>query len=224
MSSFDIPSGYVMNASGDLIKESNLSARQVEEDKLCKTLFPMATALNQQIAKFKHAAMHEAEECIRRMLEDHGIKQFAKTKGNVQFTSVNGLMKIQRAVDERIDVDSSIEAVRKKLDHYHEALKADAGDDAQEWIDTSFETKRGKISTSKLIDLLNRDIDHPLYLEAMEVLRKALFVSGSKAYLRFYFKEKADGEWLPLPLQFSSIEGKAPEAKSEPSQETENAA
>lgn len=206
-----VPAGFVFNAKGDLIKESNLTPLQREEDKLCKALFPMAKSLHDQMAAFKYQSMHMVEQVIERCVKEHNIIKLKKIKGNVKFISVDGLLQVSRSIDDRIDINSNIEAARQLFDQYRDVIKRDASGDAQQWIDTSFETKNGKMSTGKLIEIMNKEIDHPIYRQGVEALRKSLFVSGTKAYLRFYFRESADDEWQSLPLQFSSIEAVNPD-------------
>lgn len=205
------PAGFVFNAQGDLIRESNLTPLQREENALCKSLFPMAKDLNVQMAEFKYKSMHMVEQVIERCVKQHNIIKLKKIKGNVQFLSIDGLIKIQRSIDDRIEINSNIEAARQLFDQYRDVIKRDSSGDAQQWIDTSFETKNGKMSTGKLIEIMNKEIDHPIYRKGVEALRKSLFVAGTKAYLRFYYREAADDEWKTLPLQFSSIEAINPD-------------
>lgn len=208
---FQIPPGYTMRANGDLVKLENLTDLEREEDALVNTIFPRAKALHDEMAEFKFTAMHLIEETIKRCVEEHGIKKFTKIKGNVQFVSVNGKYKIQRAVDDRIEHDSSIEVAIQKFALYSDVLKEQAGPDAVKFIDIATTAKNGKYSTSRLIDLLNKDIDHPLYVGAKAALMQSLFISGSKAYLRFYIRNINDDSWVAMPLQFSSIAAVAPE-------------
>ncbi|MBL4832620.1 MAG: DUF3164 family protein [Pseudomonas sp.] len=215
VSGMQVPEGFIFNAQGDLIKESNLSPLQREETKLCQELFPKAQELHHAIALFKHESMHMVEQALERLMNQHKIVKFKKIKGNVQFVSINGLIKIQRAIDDRIEANSISEVARQFISQYQQVVKEGSSRDASQWIDTTFENGNGKLSVSKIVDFMNRDIDHPLYRQAVEALRKSLFVSGTKAYLRFYFRDAADSEWKALPLQFSSIEGINPEEPTE---------
>lgn len=213
------PAGFVFNAQGDLIRISNLTPLQREEEALCKELFPMAQSLNEQMAHFKYQSMHLVNVVIERCVKEHNIIKLKKIKGTVTFFSIDGLIKIVRSIDDRIEINSNIEAARQLFDQYRDVIKRDSSGDAQQWIDTSFETKNGKMSTGKLIEIMNKEIDHPIYRKGVEALRKSLFVAGTKAYLRFYFRDAADDEWKSLPLQFSSIDAINPEDDAEPAQE-----
>lgn len=213
-----IPPGYAMRANGDLVKLENLTDLEREEDALVNAIFPRAKALHDAMAEFKYVAMNMIEETIKRCVEEHGIKKFTKIKGNVQFVSVNGNYKIQRAVDDRIEHDSSIEVAMQKFAMYSEVLKEQAGPDAVKFIDIATTAKNGKYSTSRLIDLLNKDIDHPLYVGAKSALMQSLFISGSKAYLRFYIRNPRDDSWTAMPLQFSSIAATGPKSEAEEEQ------
>ena len=181
----------------------------------------MAQELNVQMAEFKYKSMHMVEQVIERCVKQHNIIKLKKIKGNVQFISIDGLIKVQRSIDDRIEINSNIEAARQLFDQYRDVIKRDSSGDAQQWIDTSFETKNGKMSTGKLIEIMNKEIDHPIYRKGVEALRKSLFVAGTKAYLRFYYRDAADDEWKTLPLQFSSIEAINPEEQNDEAQNQE---
>ncbi|WP_102797344.1 DUF3164 family protein [Bowmanella denitrificans] len=210
MNTIQIPPGYVMNAEGNLIKEENLSVQQRTEDSLVKALWPRAKALHDAIACFKYDSMKALEDAIENMIHEHGIKKYERIQGNVQFTTVDGQFRVQRAIDKQIEVDSSIEVARQKFALYLQAIQETAGKDAGEFLDNAFDMKDGKVNVARLIDVCNKDIKHPLYRSAVEALRKAMFVSGTKAYLRFYKRNKDNG-WDPMPLQFSSIEPQPPQ-------------
>lgn len=216
-----VPEGFVFNANGDLIRISNLTPLQREEDALCKDLFPMAQDLNEQMAEFKYQSMHLVDQVIERCVKKHNIIKLKKIKGTVTFFSIDGLIKVIRSIDDRIEINSNIEAARQLFDQYRDVIKRNSSGDAQQWIDTSFETKNGKMSTGKLIEIMNKEIDHPIYRKGVEALRKSLFVAGTKAYLRFYYRDAADDEWKSLPLQFSSIEAVNPDAELEQDQTNE---
>jgi len=201
------PEGFVMNAQGDLIKKSNLTPLQLEEDALCAELFPKAQEIHRLIAEFKFLSMNKVEQVLERLMNQHKIVKFKKIKGNVQFVSIDGLFKVQRAIDDKIEANAISEVARQFIAQYEEVVKQGSNTDASQWINTTFEHASGKLSVSKITDFMNKDIDHPLYRQAVEALRKSLFVSGTKAYLRFYFRETSDDQWIALPLAFSSIEG-----------------
>jgi len=218
------PKGFIFNAQGDLIKESNLSPLQREEDSLCKTLMPMAQALHEQIAIFKYQSMHLVEQVLTRCMTQHKILKFKKIKGNVQFTSIDGLLKVKRQIDDRIEANCISEAARQFIAQYQAVVKEGSSKDAEQWIETTFENKNGGLSVAKIFEFMNKDIDHPLYRQAVDALRKSLFVSGTKAYLRFYFRETTDDEWKTLPLQFSSVEGVNPDEEKTNEEQKEEAA
>jgi hypothetical protein len=209
---FAIPPGYVMDAKGDLRKEENLSDLERAEDKLVKSLFPRAKALYQDIGRFKHDAMHMIEDTISTCIKEYNIKRFEKIKGNVSFTTVDGKLKVERAINDKIEANSGVEAARQIFEQYASVLETQSGEDAKEFIRSYFKLNKDQYVTSNLIDLCNKNVSHPLYKQARAALQEALFVSSSKAYVRFYVRNENDDSWEPMPLQFSSIPAIPPEA------------
>lgn len=221
-----IPEGYVMNASGDLIKEDNLTPLQREEDALVKKLWPRAEALHNEMAAFKTDAMNTVAEVLARCVKQHGIKRFERIKGNVSFVTVDGMYKVERAISDKIEANSSIEAARQLFEQYAQVLEQQSGEDAKEFIRDYFRLNKDQYVTSRLVDLCNKNFNHPLYKKARGALQQALFVTGTKAYLRFYKRNKADDSWVAMPLQFSAIPGVEPtdaEAKEPDAKQAEKA-
>lgn len=205
MSEIKIPAGYAMRANGDLVKLENLTALEREEDTLVKALFPRAKALHDDMARFKYDAMHMIEAVIKRCITEHGIKRFEKIKGNVSFTSIDGQYRVERTINEKIEANSSIESARQLFEQYTKVLEQQSGDDAKEFLSSYFRLNKGQYVTSRLVELCNKNINHPLYKQARAALQEALFVSSSKAYVRFYIRNKKDDSWEGMALQFSSI-------------------
>lgn len=217
-----IPPGYVMRANGDLSLESNLTTLEREEEALVRQLFPQAEELNELIGKFKYNAMRAVETTVSRCIKEHGIKRFEKIKGNVQFVTVDGKYKVERAINEKVEYNSSIEAARQLFDQYASMMEEQAGSDAREMIKEYFRMNNNQFSVSKLIEVCNKKIEHPIYKQAVGAMRQALFVGSSKAYLRFYIRSETDDSWVAMPLQFSSIDAIPPEDESQAeSKETE---
>lgn len=210
-----IPPGYVMRANGDLTKEENLTDLEREEERLVRELFPRAQELNELIGSFKYDAMKAVEDTVTKCIKQHGIKRFEKIKGNVQFVTVDGKYKIERAINEKIEYNSGIEAARQLFDQYASMMEEQSGSDAREMIKSFFRMTNNQFSVSKLVEVCNQPINHPMYKQAVVALRQALFVGSSKAYLRFYIRNDNDDSWDAMPLQFSSIEAIAPEPEPE---------
>lgn len=207
-----IPDGYVMRANGDLTLESNLSDLEREENALVSELFPQAKALHEAIGRFKHDAMNLIEGTIKRCIAEHKIKRFERIKGNVSFVSIDGKYKVERAINDKIEANSGVEAARQLFSQYVEVLEQQSGDDVKEFIASSFKLNKDQYVTSKLVELCNKSISHPLFKQARTALQEALFVGSSKAYVRFYIKNDSDDSWEPMPLQFSSIAPIAPDS------------
>lgn len=209
-----IPKGYVKRANGDLTLESNLSDLEREENTLVGALFPRAKDLHEQMGRFKHDVMSMIEETIKRCIKDHKIKRFEKIKGNVSFVSIDGKYKVERGISDKIEANSSIEAARQLFVQYAEVLEAQSGEDAREFLKDYFRLNKDQYVTSKLVELCNKSFTHPLYKQAKAALEQALFVSSTKAYVRFYIRNEKDDSWSAMPLQFSSIPAIAPVADS----------
>ena len=201
----DIPAGFKLDAGGNLIKVDNIKTDKLRADELVYQFIPEAVRINQELISLKTKLSSAIPAFIKELVEEHGVKKMAKIKGNVELTSFDGHFKLKRSIQDKIQVNANIEAARQLFDQYQDAVTNGVDDAIKKLIARAFGGSGNQISTSRLIDIKNTDIDHPLWKKAVEALEQALEVHDSTAYYLFYYRAE-NGDYRPISLQFSAVE------------------
>lgn len=202
----DIPPGWKMDGEGRLVKQANISEQHLEEDALVNQFTMQAIALHTAMQQLKTVLTQNADAFIAKLVKDYGVKRLEKIKGNLDFYSFNRQYRISRRVQDTIKVNARIEAARQLFDQYINVVTQDLADDGVKvLINRAFKPARtNEFSVSKLVQLLNVEINHPLFRQAVEALRDALETDTSCVYYNFY-QRNAAGTYELLSLRFSDV-------------------
>ncbi len=100
-------------------------------------------------------------------------------------------MKVQVQVAELIDFGPELQIAKKLVDECLNEWSADSRPEIQALVSDAFDTdKEGKINRAKIFMLLRHSIEDERWMRAMDAIRDAMRVTGSKEYVRFYTREK----------------------------------
>lgn len=210
MKQHEIPAGWKLDGEGRLVKIENISEQVLEEDALVLQFIEQAKAVHHAMQQLKTALTHTSEAFIAKLVADYGVKRLEKIKGNIDFFSFDRSIRISRRVQDTIKVNARIEAARQLFDQYINVVGQKLGDSeeaegARVLISRAFKpAKKNEFSVTKLIDLLNVTISHPLFRQAVAALRDALETDGSAVYYNFY-QRNPQGAYELLSLRFSDV-------------------
>lgn len=164
-----------------------------------------AIKINKQLAEFRETASSMCGYVYECVMTAKERKQ--ATKGNFVWYNFDGSIKIEVAIQERIDFDDMlIEKCKLKL---MEMVKENISKDnawIEQMITGAFQTSKGRLDTKKIMSLKKyaTRITDKRYTEAMKYLDESIRRPDSKTYFRFYVKDEA-GEFQNIDLNFSSI-------------------
>lgn len=199
-----IPEGFRLNADGNLIHESNIGPEQLFEDKLAVRLCKRALRVQHAMRTFKDAVFRDHYKALDQLLELHGASRGGQ-KGNVRWVSFDGMFKVEIQVRDRIEFGPALHAAQALLGEYLAEVSTDANSDLRTLINAAFEV--GEDQTCKVGDvlrLLRYQITHAKWVAAMEAIRKAINVTGTATYARFYQKNER-GEWEAISLDLAKL-------------------
>lgn len=201
-----VPDGYVMDGKGRLVRVRDMKPQQALEDQMVRKVLGYAVDLANQIRRFRNHVFADAEAFQALLLSQYDIqKRGARGKGNVTFTSFDGLMRFQIAIGERIAFGPELQVAQEAF----RACIADWTDGAREelraLVDQAFEADReGNVSRDAVFRLLRLEFDDPRWTSGQNAIRDSIRVIGSKAYPRFHVRDSQDGEWHAIPIDLAS--------------------
>lgn len=181
-----IPAGYMQNASGHLVPESQVREQDKLRDQVVNDLAKEALAINKMLTEFKAKALGDIADVIQ-IAADKWQVDLGGKKGNISLLSFNGKYKIQRTYAERIVFTEELEAAKELFGRCLDKWTADASVNVRALIDRAFRpNKSGQIRTAELLGLLRLEIDDDEWEQACDALRASINISGSTVYVRVY--------------------------------------
>ncbi len=194
---------YIPDAKGSLVPLEMVKPQNKLEDETVRKIMAFALDLNQQIARFRDHTMVDLGTFDALLAQEYGAK-IGGAKGNRTYQTFDGLMKVQVQVAELIDFGPELQIAKKLVDECLNEWSADSRPEIQALVSDAFDTdKEGKINRAKIFMLLRHSIEDERWMRAMDAIRDAMRVTGSKEYVRFYTREKPDGQWQAVTIDLA---------------------
>lgn len=202
------PAGCRTNAQGHYVPEGAIAEIDKLRDDLVRRLSAEARAVAEAVAAFRTRCRLEIAAFVELAGQEHGVA-IGGEKGNVTLTSFDGRLRIQRAVDERIEFTEGLAVARALVAACVGRWSEGANRHLVALVNKAFaQDKAGNLSTARILSLLSLGVDDPEWSRAMEALRGAIRVSGTATYLRFYERDAA-GKYVQIPLDADGKGGAA---------------
>ena len=121
-------------------------------------------------------------------------------KGNVLLETFDGLMRVEVAVQERIDFGHELQDAKTLIDEYLDELVADSSADLRTIVTSAFRVRKGQLDKGAILRLRTYDIQDPRWRRAMDAINESIKVVGSKRYLRLKMRANHQAPWVLVSL------------------------
>jgi len=166
-------------------------------------IFNAAVKLNEQMIRFKEMAYSTADALYAEMLREANIEPSSR-KGNYTLTSFDKSIRIEVNINELIEFDENINLAHMKLHEFIEMKTNGADSDIIALINQAFTTRKGRLDKARIFGLFSLNITHPLWQEAMELIRKSINRNSTVRYMEIAEKDE-NGRYVPIRLNFATI-------------------
>jgi len=124
-----------------------------------------------------------------------------ENKGNVTLVNFSGTIKVQKAVNEVIELNEKLILAKENIDEFLKQETTSSSSAIKTLVAKIFEVdKKGSVNTRQILSLRSYDIDNPLWNEAMTLIDEAITITGTKKYIRFYHRPSAEDGWEAIVL------------------------
>lgn len=195
---------FMTDAKGRLVPLVNVSAQDKLEDETVRKIIRYAKELNAQIARFRDHTIGDMNSFDALLAQEYGVFKGGR-KGNKTYHSFDGLMRVTLQVADQITFGPQLQIAKTLIDECLNEWSADSRPEIQAIVTRAFNTdQEGKINKSELFMLLRLDIPDERWNRAMDAIRASMRVTGSKEYVRFHFRERAEDEWTPITISLAN--------------------
>lgn len=200
---------YMADAKGNLVPVSAIKPADKLEDEVVRKVMAFARDLSDQIARFRGHTFTDLGEFDAMLEQDYGLTKGGR-KGNRTYQSFDGLMKVQVQVADFIDFGPQLQVAKGLIDECLNEWSADSRPEIRAIITRAFNTdKEGQVNRSEVFMLLRLDIEDARWNRAMDAIRDAMRVTGSRQYVRFYERKSITDGWQAVTIDLAKASGKA---------------
>lgn len=195
----------MVDARGAFVPLSLIKPQHKLEDETVRKIMTHAAALSAQISRFRGHTMTDLGDFDALIAQEYGAK-IGGAKGNRTYQTFDGLMKVQVQVADRIDFGPELQVAKSLVDECLNEWSADSRPEIQAIVTRAFNTdQEGRINRAEIFMLLRHQIEDPRWMRAMEAIRDAMRVTGSKEYLRFYRRDAVTDSWSAVTIDLARV-------------------
>lgn len=200
-----VPAGYVMNAAGHLVPESEVREHDKLRDQVARELSAEAVALHAALKRFKGKAIADIADLVSIAGERYGVLMGGK-KGNVSIISYDGQFKVARTVAERISFTEEMEVAKQLVFDCVASWSEGANSHLLAVVHRVFSpNKKGQIRTADVLDLLRLEINDEHWKAAMQAVKDSILVTGTAVYVRVYQRVGKTDQYQAIPLDLAAV-------------------
>lgn len=206
-----IPSGireidgkrYMTDAKGALVPVELIKPQHQLEDETVRKIMGFALALSDQVSRFKGHVFEDLGAFDAILEQQYGLTK-GGPKGNRTYQSYDGLMKIEVRVADLLDFGPELQVAKALLDECLNEWSADARPEVRALITKTFNTdKEGQVNRALVFMLLSLDVEDPRWNRAMDALREAIRIVGSKTYYRIQTRPTIEAGWQTVTIDLA---------------------
>jgi hypothetical protein len=195
---------YRRDTRGALVPETAIKPMDLLIDEQVRGILAHARELSAQIARFKVHTYDDIGSLQALIAQNYGGK-LGGAKGNVSLTSFDGLLKVQVQVQDQIEFGPELQAAKALVDECLREWAADSRDEIRALVTRAFQVDAaGRINRAEIFMLLRVEIDDPRWCRGMDAVRDSIRVIGSKSYVRFFERDKPDGNWRVITIDLAN--------------------
>lgn len=194
---------FMHNAKGGLDPIGNVKDQYKLEDQTVRKCIEFALNLNAQLSRFRGHTAADLSALDALLGEKYNVIIGGK-KGNRTYQTYDGLMKIQVQVSDLISFGPELQVAKALIDECLTEWSADSRPEIQSIVTRAFNTeKEGQVNRADVFMLLKLEIDDARWKKAMEAVRDAIRVTGSKEYVRFYKRDSVEADWQAITIDLA---------------------
>lgn len=194
---------FMRDARRNLMAYGTIKTQRVLEDEMVRKVMFFARDLADQIRRFKGHTFADLAAFQSLLEQQYGVPP-SDGKGNCTYSSFDDTLKVEVKIADQIAFGPELQAAKKLVDECLKEWGADSHEALRSLVNRVFSVeKEGQINRGELFSMLAMQIDDARWQRAMEAIRDSIRVIGTKAYLRFRFRD-ADGAWSTVSLNVAS--------------------
>lgn len=172
------------------------------QDELARKIYGGAVSVNTSMSRFKARSLSEIQAYLDLLTDNYGAKRVEIENGVAPIRTIDGRFEISVTPNRKAVATPEITAAKSLLDEW--LVETGAGEPIAGIVRDAFGLgDSGSLRVSELLRLQRRNVDHPKWVAAMDLLRRGMEVVCDGIALRCY--EVTDTDKVMVPLRMSRV-------------------
>lgn len=194
---------YMTDGKGSLTPIEMIRAQDLLQDEIVRKIMGYMVAASEQITRLKAHSFDDIGDFEALLAQEYGAT-VGGAKGNKSLMTVDQLFKIEINVQDRVAFGPELTIAKSLVDECLREWSADANPELRAIVANAFQTdKAGQINRSHIYMLLRLEIADDRWQRAMQAIRDAMLVVGSKTYMRAYRRDSFDADWQAVTVDMA---------------------
>lgn len=194
---------YMGDGEGGLKPIELIKPQELLEDETTRKILGFWAALSEQVSRQKAHVVDDLDAFEAILAQEYEAKIGGK-KGNKTLFSIDRLYKVEVRINDTIDFGPELQIAKSLVDECLNEWSTDARPEIRAIVTSAFNTEQeGKVNRAELIKLTKLAIDDTRWRRAMDAIRDAQRVVGSKTYIRCSKRDSFDGQWETLTVDMA---------------------
>lgn len=195
---------YMTDAKGALVPVELVKPQHELEDQLVRKVMGFALALNAQLARFRGHTVTDLGDFDALLAQEYGMTK-GGPRGNKTYRTYDGMYEVEVRVQDQIEFGPELQVAKSLVDECLNEWAEDARPEIRGIITRAFNTdKEGKINRSEIFMLMRLEIEDERWKSAVQAIRDAIRVTGSKSYIRFRMKSAIDAPLVNVSIDLAN--------------------
>lgn len=194
---------YMADGAGGWRPLDMIAARELLEDETVRKILGFWIALSDQVARHKAHVIDDIDTFEDCLMMEYGATVGGK-KGNKTLFSIDRLFKVEVRINDMIDFGPELQVAKALVDECLNEWASDARPEIRAIVTNAFHTeKEGKVNRAEIVKLTRLNIDEPRWSRAMDAIRDAQRVIGSRTYIRCSRRAAFDAPWETITIDMA---------------------
>lgn len=200
---FEVDGKKFMNtAEGGMMPLENIKPLDLLKDDVVRRVLGYGIALSQQVSRFLGHTFDDIGSLEALMAQEYGAR-LGGAKGNITLYTYDGLYMLEVRVQARLDFGPELQVAKALFDECLDEWSADSRAELRAIVMRAFNTVDGKISRSSIFTLMRTESDDPRWQNAVRAIRDAMFVIGSKTYVRMWMRPTCNSAFTSVTIDLA---------------------
>jgi Protein of unknown function (DUF3164) len=202
--------GMIMTAAGTEYPRANVQAQVLLAHDFTNRLVDTAKALQELMLGQKDEMWADIDLYQNSLLSIYHTRRVNGrdgARGTMTITTMDQLRKVTVTLANYEAVTGAVLAAQSLVNQVLDDLTEGIDPGIRALLNNAFvrDERTGHISVERLKGLKKINLDHRLWADALKAIDDSVETISSKLQLRFYERDKTDGVWSQIALQFSAL-------------------